>query len=127
MPLHERGDVGRIRGLADGVGDVDRVEVAGREEAVDGLEPNVIGVDVIRLRPAERLDGGVGGGADSCPGSLLPTVGVFAMRLVPHWNDVGAMLRGPYASLELGPGLVGEAVADADRVFAEREHSWTPG
>ena len=52
----------RRRRLADRVGDVDREEVAGGEEPVDRLEADVVGVDVIRLRPAELLHRGVGGG-----------------------------------------------------------------
>ena len=39
-------------GLADGGGHVERVEVAGVEEAVDGREIDVVGIHVIGARPA---------------------------------------------------------------------------
>ena len=58
------------RGCADEVGHVEGEEVAGGEEAVHGLEADVVGVDVVGPRPAQRADGGIGLGADAVPGSV---------------------------------------------------------
>jgi hypothetical protein len=49
--------------FADGVGDINREKVRRGHEAIHGFEPDVVGVDVPFLRPAEFLDGGFGGGA----------------------------------------------------------------
>src|ERR1043166_9267179 len=54
---------GGFGGLADGVGHVERVEVARRDEVVNSFEPYVVGVNVEGARPVERPDGGLGGGA----------------------------------------------------------------
>ncbi len=46
-------------------------------------------------------------------------VGVFAVRFVPDRNNLDAFLRGHHAGAQLRLRLMGEAVADAERVFSE--------
>ena len=64
MLLHERVDGGRLGRLADIVGHIDGVEVAGRQKALDRGEIDVIGVAEVRELPVKFLHGGVGRGAD---------------------------------------------------------------
>jgi hypothetical protein len=53
----------RVGGAADEVGDIESKEVAGVEKAADGIVINMIGVEVVGIRPLEGADGGIGGGA----------------------------------------------------------------
>ena len=62
MAAHERFHVRRRGGLADGRGDVQRVEIAGIDEAVHGAQVDVIGVHVVGMFPAQFADGRIGGG-----------------------------------------------------------------
>jgi hypothetical protein len=109
-------DVGLGSRLADEIGDVDGVEVAGGEEAADGFKSDVVGVEEVRQGPVERLDGGIGGDADR--GGFGADDVVFAVGLVPDRYDFDAGVEGLEAGLELGFGLMGEAVAGADGVLA---------
>ena len=64
MAVDEGRHVGGIGGLADVVGDVEREEIAGRDEAVHGGEVDVVGVEQVFAGPAEvghRLVGGLAG------------------------------------------------------------------
>jgi hypothetical protein len=51
MPLDEAGDFGGIRGLANGIGNVDCVEIAGRKKPVNSFQGNVVGIAEIRQLP----------------------------------------------------------------------------
>ena len=47
------------------VGDVDREEIRRRNKTVHGFQaPDVVGVHVVGILPAERLDGGISLGAE---------------------------------------------------------------
>ena len=108
-----------MRGLTDRVGHVDRVEVARGQEAIDGFEADVVGVDVVRLLPAERLHRGVGRGPHAR--RLGADDRVLAVRLVPDRDDLDALLGGQHAGPQLRLRLVREPIADADGVFGERK------
>ena len=122
MPVGEGLD--RVRGgrLADGVGHVDGVEIAGGEEAVHGFQADVVGVDVVGLLPAQFAHRGVGRRADAA--GFGADGRVLAVRLVPDRDDLGALLGGQHAGAQLGLGLVGETVADAEGVFGQRQHGF---
>ena len=120
MALDEGLEIGGCGRLADGVGHVDRVEVAGVDEAIHGLEVDVVGVHVVRPFPAQLAHGRIGGGAYA--GRFRADDGVFAIRLVPDGNDGCAVLRGHDAGLQLRLGLVREAVADAEGEFVQGKH-----
>ena len=113
--LH-RGGVGR---LGDEVSDVDGEEVGDADEALDGLQADVVGVEEIRSGPAERLHGGVGRGAGAR--RLGADDVVLAVGLVPDRHDLDAELLGREAGGELGFGFVGEAVAHAEGEFTDDE------
>ncbi len=89
----EGGDVGGIGGFTDVVGDVEREEIAGRDEAIDGGEVDVVGVQQIFVGPAEVGDGLVGGFA--CLGGLGADDVVLAVGLVPDRDDVDAEFLWP--------------------------------
>jgi hypothetical protein len=119
--VDERGDVRRIGGLADVVGDVEREEIAGRDEAVHGGEVDVVGIQQVFAGPAEvgdRLVGGLAGlgglGADDV---------VLAVGLVPDRGDVDAEFLGFDEGGELGVRAIGETIADAEGVFRAGFHS----
>ncbi len=112
MPLEERGDIGVLGGLPDQVGDVDGEEVARREEARDGLQIDMVGVEEVGLRPAERLHGIIGCGARLA--GLGANDGMLAIGLVPDRDDFNAGLRRKNAGGKLGLGLVRKPVTHAD-------------
>ena len=120
MAVGERLDRVRGGGLADRIGHVDGVEIAGGEEAVHGFEADVVGVHVIGLLPAQFAHRGVGGRPHA--GRRGADGGVLAVRLVPDRDDLGALFGGQHAGAQLRLGLVREPVADADRVFRQRQH-----
>ena len=105
------------RGLSDEVGDVDRVEVAVRQEAPHRFQADVIGIQEVRGLPAEGFHSRIGGGP-GC-GRLGADDGVLAVRLVPDGDHLHALRQGELAGLQLGLRLVGESVADADGKAAE--------
>ena len=81
MPPHERFHVRRRGGLADGRGDVQRVEIAGVDEAVHGAQVDVIGVHVVGMFPAQFADGRIGGGPHAA--GFGSDDQVLAIRFVP--------------------------------------------
>ena len=121
MLFDERLHGTRLRRQANGVGHVDRVEVAGRQEPIHRFEADVIGIDMVGLRPAQFHDGGVRGGAGA--GRFGADGGVFAVGLVPDWDDLSPLLRGHQAGAQLGPGLTGKPVADAERILFQLQQS----
>jgi len=117
-------DIGGGGGLADGLGDVEGEEVAGRQEAVHVREIDVVGVDAIGALPAEGRGGGVGLGAHA--GRLGADDEVLAVALVPHRRDGDALLQGLLTGGELRAALLGEAVAHAERESFEDHFNFPP-
>ena len=112
MARDEGVDVGGRGGPSDRAGHVEREEVARRQEPLDRLERDVIGVDEVGRAPAQRADGALGRRAHV--GRLRPHGIVFAVRLVPDRHDAHALLRRQSERLQLRLRFVGEAVAHAE-------------
>ena len=85
MALDEAIDLRCWRWFVDKIGYVDGIEIAGAEEAANGLQVNVVGVAIVRQLPIESLDGGIGGSARR--GWFGADDGVLAIRLVPNRDD----------------------------------------
>ena len=124
MALDEGVDAIRLGRLADGGGHVERVEIAGVDEAVHGAEVDVVGIHVIGLRPAGLPHGLVGGGAHA--GGFRADDAVLAIRFVPDGDDGDAAVRRHRAGLQLGLGLVRETVPYADGEFFQGKHDGSP-
>ncbi len=105
--------VGWVGRLADHLSDVEGEEVAGREEALDGGEVDVVGIEIEGRGPAKLLDGGIGGLAGLR--WIAADDVVLAIGLVPdgHDFDSGALRLNACGKLRLR--LVGETVADPYR------------
>jgi hypothetical protein len=117
MPLYKAIDVGVCGGLTNEIGDIDGVEVAGRKEAADGLQCDMVGVAKIGMLPIERFD---------CCVRSLPNRSwfrtdnsVFAIRFIPNRNHGGSTRESFDAGLQLRLGLMRKPVACPDRVFAQ--------
>jgi len=113
-------DVGRVGGRADVVCDVEGEEVTGSDEAVDGREVDVVGIEEVFSFPAEIFDsgvssvaGGLGLGADDF---------VLAVGLIPGGADVDAEFFSGDEGLELGVSSAGEAIADTEGEFRTGFH-----
>jgi hypothetical protein len=107
--------IGGIGGFSDVIGDIEGEEIAGRDEAIDGLEIDVVGIQQILARPVEVGDGlvgGVAGGLRLGTDDVVLTVG-----FVPDRGDVDAEFLGGDEGLELGVRAVGETIADSESVF----------
>jgi hypothetical protein len=111
--------VGRGGRFADAVGDVNRKKIRRRDEAVYRLEPDVVGVHVIRFFPAERRDRGIGFRAQR--GWFGANEAVFAVRFVPDRDEFRTELSGLDARRQLRLGLMTKAVAYAEGEFSERK------
>ena len=120
MALDERVDAVRLGRLADGRGDVERVEIAGVDEAVHGAEADVVGIDVVGLLPARSPHRRVGRGAHAR--RFGADDGVLAVRFVPDGDDVDAVVRRHHAGPQLGLGLMRETVADTEGEFFQGKH-----
>src|ERR1019366_5054127 len=120
VALDESVDAVRLRRLADGRGYVERVEIAGIDEAVHGAQVDVIGVHVVGLLPARLPHRFIGGGAHA--GGLRAHDAVLAIGFVPHGDYGDAAGRRHYASLQLGLGLVRETVSYAEGEFFQGKH-----
>src|SRR5215213_8438473 len=105
------------RGLADGVGHVERVEVARLDEAVNGVESYVVCVHAEGLVPAEFFNRRLRGRQDArrlgADNRMLPE------RLVPDGRHLDAAPGRLHARAQLRLRLMGEAVADPERVFLQ--------
>mgnify|MGYP006080570085 FL=1 len=113
-------DVFGCGGFADVVCDVEGEEVTGSDEAVDGREVDVVGIEEVFSCPAEIFDsdvssvaGGLGLGADDF---------VLAVGLIPGWADVDAEFFSGDEGLELGVSSAGEAIADTEGEFRTGFH-----
>jgi hypothetical protein len=105
--------------LADLIGNIDGVEIAGVEEGIHGCEIDVVGVHVERLIPMKGRDSSVGGDASRTWDRAYDAV--FAVGLIPDRDNFDACFGGFDAGLQLGAGLVSEAVTDADGVSCKME------
>ena len=110
---HERRQRGLVGRLADEVGDVERVEVAGGQEAVDRLDADVVGVDVVGVLPAAAPNGLVGLGADVVGRGA--DEGVLAEGLVPDRHHHHARLLRLLDRAQLRQPFAAEPVADPQR------------
>src|SRR5690606_35069611 len=90
VPAEEGADVPVPRLLPDLLRHVDREEVTGLEERLDGVHADVIRVDMPWLLPAELLDGGPRRLEHA--GGIRSDEGVLPMRLVPHGHHVTTQL-----------------------------------
>ena len=116
----ERGGRPGRRGLADKVGDVDREEIARADEPVDRRRSDVVGVDVIRVRPARGADRLV-----RRPAGVLgrgPDDRMLAVGLVPDRGDGHALATRRLQGPELGPALAPEPVPYPQGVLLELRH-----
>ena len=113
-------DICGIGGLANVIGNVEGEEITGSDEAVDGGEVDVVGIEEVFTFPAEVGDGLVG----SIAGGLRLGADdfVLAVRLVPSGADVDTEFLGGDEGLELGVSAVGEAIADSESEFRTGFH-----
>ncbi len=129
--VDECGDVGRVGGFADVIGDIEGEEITWGDEAVHGLEIDVVGIEQVGAGPAEIFDRGIG----SIAGGLrLGTDDVvLAVGFVPDRADVDAEFFGGDEGLELGMRAIGETISDAEGEFRagfhmfwnlKRNHGW---
>ena len=77
MTIHKRLHVRRAGGFADAVGHVNREEIRGRDETIHRFEPDVVGVHMVRIFPAECFHRRIGFGAQT--GRLGADEGMFAV------------------------------------------------
>ena len=82
MARQELFDRARGRGFADGLGHVESKEIAERQEPADRAEGNMIGVEIVRVRPAEGFDRAVRRPPRAL--RLRADRGVLAVRFVPN-------------------------------------------
>ena len=108
MPFYKGSNCVRTGRFGNPIGHVDGVEVASGQKPVNRIEIDMVSVNVVGIAPASLTHGCVGGSAHAV-GFGADNV-VFAIRLVPHRHDNDAVLGRQNASLQLGSGLVGEAV-----------------
>jgi hypothetical protein len=100
-----------IGGFANRVGHVNREEIRRRDETIHGLEPDVVGVHVIRFFPTKRLHRRIRLGAQT--GRFGADERVFAVRFVPDGYDVRAEFGGQDTCIQLGLALMRKTVAHA--------------
>jgi hypothetical protein len=84
----------------------------------------VVRVNVVRQGPVQSLHSRIRCGTGRA--RLGADDRVLAVRLVPDGDDFNTLLQRLTARLQLGASLVGEAIADANRVFRQREHGEPP-
>jgi len=110
-------DVSGRGGLADGRGDIEGIEIAGLDEAVDRAQIDVIGIHMVGMLPGKFPDGGIGGGF-TLAGSETDDQ-VLAIRLIPDGDHgdtgLGGRPGGHDASCQLRLGLMREAVSHSNR------------
>src|SRR5262249_14593707 len=107
-----------LRCLANAVRNVDCKKVAVRQKPLDGLESDMVGIDVVGFRPMQRFHGFIGGRSSA---AWIRAGGyVFAIGFVTDRDDFCRLLGRLDASLKLCPGLMSETIAHAQGVFAER-------
>jgi hypothetical protein len=110
---------------ADEIGDSDGEKIARSDEAVHGLEADMVGVHVIGVLPAEGGDCGIGLGAEVFGPGLHEHV--LAVGLVPDGMDGKAGVAGLEDGGELCLALMGKAIAHAKGVFFKGHIAGVPG
>ena len=85
-----------------------------RDEPADRIAPDVVGINVVGLLPMQLPDGIVGRRTGT-PG-LGTDYQVLTIGFVPDGNDRGTAFCRLQASAELGFGLVGKAITNAEGV-----------
>ena len=113
MPGHEGRHIGVAGRGADAVGDVDREEITRRHEAVDRLEPDVVGIDEPGMGPMARGHRRLRRRPDAR--RLTADEAVFAVRLVPDRGDDHPRRGQSLEGGQLGKSLMGKTIADAKR------------
>ena len=111
MAVNKRLHALGLGGFANRIGHVNREEVRWRDETIHRFEPDVVGVHVIRLLPAEFPDCRIRGGAGA--GRFGTDDGVLAVGLIPDRNDIHALFCGHHACGQLGPALMCKTVTHA--------------
>src|SRR5690242_17760813 len=128
MLSREGVEIGLRRLLPDEISDVDGVEIAGRQESLDSLQPHMIGIDKVRPLPAQQLNRCIGLMANR--GRLRADDVVFAIRLVPDRRHLYAALQRLHTRAQLGWSLTSKSIARANRIFRKREtrsrHDFSP-
>jgi hypothetical protein len=90
---------------------VDGKKVARIEEAVHGIEIDVVRIGEVWFVPSHFRDCGVRGGSDR--GRMRTDEQVLTIRFVPHRSDFYAAFRRETAGAQLRLRLMGEAVPNA--------------
>ena len=116
---HESVDGGLLCLFSNEVGDVDGIEIAGCDEALDSCEIDVVGIAEILFRPAQLFDCLVG--CRACTGRFGTNDEMLAIGFVPDGDYIDASISGLDAGLQLCLRLMGEAVADTDRKFVQSQ------
>src|ERR1019366_4389788 len=124
MTIEERLEALLPGRLSVGRGYVERVEIAGVDEAVYGAQVNVIGVHVVGLVPAGLPHRFIGGSAHAS--GLRAHDAMLAIRFIPDRDHGNAAGRRHHASLQLGFGLVRETVPYAEGESFQGEHDVDP-
>ncbi len=104
-----------VGGLPNPIRNVDRVEIRVRHKLIYCLAPDMVGIDVVRPVPSQRLDGGIRSLARG--GRLGANGDVLAIGLVPDGNHLHSLLRGHQTGAQLRLGLMRKTVAYPQRIF----------
>ena len=108
-------DCRRAGGLANGIRNVEREEVARVNVAIDRVEVDVVGIDVVGIAPAQFAHGLVRRGPHA--GRLGTDCEVLAVGLVPRRDHLYPLLRCQHAGPQLRTCLVSESIADSKGVL----------
>ena len=103
------------RGFSHKISNIECEEITRLQEAIDCLESDVIGVNVVGVGPAKRCDRCVGFGSKVI--GLAMDDGVLTVGFVPGWVDLNPKIAGLDDGTQLSAALVGETVAHTDGVF----------
>ena len=109
------GNVGFLARVADEGGYVEGEKICGFDERPDRGQVDVIGIDEIFAREAQRRHRGVRFAAHVR--RVRMNVNVLAVRLVPHRSDVQSGFLGLHDGAQLRLALMRETVADAKGIF----------
>ena len=101
--------------FTDRVGNIDRKKIGTRDKAIDGVQANMIGIDMPAFCPAEFLDGRVPRVKNTL--WLRANKSVLAIRFIPNGSDIYAFFGKPLKCTQLGFCLMSETIADTDRIF----------
>ena len=104
-------------GFADAVRHVNGEEIRRRDEPIHRFEPDMVGVHMIGIFPAERLHRRIRFGPQA--GRLGADEGVLAVGFVPDRNEDRAQFRRLHARVKLRLALMAKTVAHAKGKFAQ--------